>query len=176
MPVRYLLSCSCGKSIPVESRQAGGTVTCACGQTLQAPSLRGLREMPVVQDTAVAERPWGMRQGGVTLCIVLAVVLGGVGAGLWQYARSQAPAETADLLEVLHERIESFTPRESYLEWILHVRDTELIRNPATDQAIKASQFILLRRISIAIWIVAGLFLLSAALFAFWPRRAERPR
>ncbi len=174
MSVRYLLPCSCGQEVPVETRQAGGTVTCACGQALVAPSLRGLRQLPVEESHAVARREWGVRQGAVMLCIVLAIGMGILGGGLWKYARGQAPVETSAILQKLHEHIESLTPVESYYEWLQHVRDTDLIQNPDADNAIRATRFVLLRRVALASWGVSGLLLLAAAVTAFWPRPVRR--
>jgi hypothetical protein len=48
--VKYLLSCSCGLSVNVEPRQAGQTVVCACGKTLQVPSLSKLKALPVAAE------------------------------------------------------------------------------------------------------------------------------
>ena len=43
--MRYLLPCSCGQSVGVEFRQAGGQVRCACGRVLEVPSLRTIRQL-----------------------------------------------------------------------------------------------------------------------------------
>lgn len=37
---KYLLPCLCGQQIPIEPRQAGETVACRCGISLQAPTMR----------------------------------------------------------------------------------------------------------------------------------------
>jgi hypothetical protein len=52
MPTRYLLPCTCGKTTPVEVGQAGETLTCACGNELKAPTLRGLRELTPATEEA----------------------------------------------------------------------------------------------------------------------------
>ncbi len=39
----FLASCPCGKLIPVTAGQAGGNVTCACGTTVEVPSLMQLK-------------------------------------------------------------------------------------------------------------------------------------
>ena len=50
----YLLTCDCGKTVPVEIGQAGGQVTCSCGTQLDVPTLRKLRHLPAA---ATAEEP-----------------------------------------------------------------------------------------------------------------------
>jgi hypothetical protein len=50
MPNELQAICSCGKSIPVTAGQAGGNVTCACGASVEVPSLMQLKRaagMPV---------------------------------------------------------------------------------------------------------------------------------
>jgi hypothetical protein len=41
----YLLKCSCGKEVPVQSSQAGLEIACECGQAIKVPSLSKLREL-----------------------------------------------------------------------------------------------------------------------------------
>ncbi len=47
MSQKYLLPCSCGKTVPIEPSQAGGNVRCECGQTLKIPSLLQIKKLPV---------------------------------------------------------------------------------------------------------------------------------
>ncbi|GHT14859.1 hypothetical protein FACS1894170_12200 [Planctomycetales bacterium] len=51
--MKYLLPCSCGLSVDVEPRQAGQTVVCSCGKTLQVPSLSKVKELPVTTENKV---------------------------------------------------------------------------------------------------------------------------
>lgn len=85
MSARYLLTCSgCQKQVPVEAGRAGGNVTCECGETLEVPTMRALRELP--QETAPAEAEsvsspvaasaesnWGPKQGVLLLGLILFV-------------------------------------------------------------------------------------------------------
>ncbi len=45
MRTRYLLPCSCGQEIPVESSQAGQEIRCACGALVEVPTLRDLSRL-----------------------------------------------------------------------------------------------------------------------------------
>lgn len=43
----YLLSCSeCERTIPVETKDAGRTVSCECGAQLNAGTMRDIRQLP----------------------------------------------------------------------------------------------------------------------------------
>lgn len=82
----YWLPCDCGERHPVGARQAGRTIACACGRSLEVPTLRGLRELERARPPAEAadgraapSTPgdgWGLRQAGMFLGAVL--LLGGL--------------------------------------------------------------------------------------------------
>ncbi len=78
----YLLPCSCGRDIPIESRQAGETVHCDCGRSCAVPTMREvqcLRTAPAPASTAMpatTKRAWGNPQrflmAGTVLCLLAA--------------------------------------------------------------------------------------------------------
>jgi hypothetical protein len=47
--MQYQLTCSCGTTHRVSVSQAGQSLTCACGNSLSIPTLRGLKELPPAQ-------------------------------------------------------------------------------------------------------------------------------
>jgi hypothetical protein len=47
MSQKYLLSCSCGKEVPIETAQAGGNVLCDCGLSLKVPTLLQIKKLPL---------------------------------------------------------------------------------------------------------------------------------
>jgi len=53
MPQKYLLPCSCGKDVPIETSQAGGNVLCDCGLSVQVPSLLKIKKLPLVGEAQV---------------------------------------------------------------------------------------------------------------------------
>ena len=55
MPNLYMLTCSCGLSIPVETNQAGRTLDCPCGQQLQVPSLSGILKLDPMPDQEIGK-------------------------------------------------------------------------------------------------------------------------
>jgi hypothetical protein len=62
--MKYLLPCpACQRAITVESGQAGQMVQCACGQQVEVPTVRKLRELEIFQETAAAPARWNRRKG-----------------------------------------------------------------------------------------------------------------
>lgn len=53
---KYLLPCECGQGIAVDVSQAGQQLTCECGKLVDVPTLRGVRALEVVEDTASGSR------------------------------------------------------------------------------------------------------------------------
>ncbi len=80
MRVKYLLPCSCGEKVAVESTQAGQDILCACGKTMEVPTMQGLRQLEQHVDTADAPRI-ASSFGGVAVGIALLglVILGAGG-------------------------------------------------------------------------------------------------
>ncbi|MGN6544757.1 MAG: hypothetical protein ACTHK7_06895 [Aureliella sp.] len=64
----YRLTCPCGVAHSVSTSQAGQEIHCTCGNSLQVPTLRGLKELPPVDPATAPEvryreaghsrRPW----------------------------------------------------------------------------------------------------------------------
>ncbi len=82
MSQRYLLTCSCGTEHAVETAQAGDTIRCDCGESLQVPSFRDLQKLPPVRDPEAGikkpRRSWHPLQGllfglGAVLFLIPAV-------------------------------------------------------------------------------------------------------
>ncbi len=46
----FRLTCKCGRAYPVETRQAGGTISCECGETIQIPTMMKIKKLPVWED------------------------------------------------------------------------------------------------------------------------------
>jgi hypothetical protein len=75
---KYLLPCECGQNVEVDAGQAGLAVTCACGKTLEVPTMRGLSALPVAEsrveaDGAPARAAWGPGQGLMFLGTIAAI-------------------------------------------------------------------------------------------------------
>lgn len=55
MSQKYLLPCSCGKSVPVETSQAGSDVVCQCGETLKVPSMLKIKKLRPLEEALADE-------------------------------------------------------------------------------------------------------------------------
>lgn len=132
----YLLPCSCGKTSPVEVSQAGDSVRCECGQTLQVPALRSLRELePAGQQTAVAH-DWGFRQGVLTLGVLIAVSFAlAAGYYAWRKPLPPEPFSPDSHMAAVNASMDRLTLPQAVGYWInnyapLRTRGFGLLLNP----------------------------------------------
>ncbi len=112
MSTRYLLPCSCGLSTPVETAQAGENIHCACGATLDIPTLRGLRNLqPAPLDERSQGPSWNPGKGILFLGVL--VILAGL--GILAYLKLSVPR-----VDINRVRREAFTmsPAESWQKWL----------------------------------------------------------
>ncbi len=132
--MRYLLPCSCGRKIPVSSTQAGETLTCECGQTLDAPKLRELRQLETAPDAEPAPRrlAWSQTQGLLFMFGGLILVLVAVVVALALLQRSQLVTEQP---QIIPERMDEYlaeidrnSPAENYEIWKTEVLEQGLTR------------------------------------------------
>ncbi len=95
MTVAYLLPCSCGAEVPVESVQAGGSVRCACGKEIEVPPLRvmtTLRSVGVSTSDPESDVQGAWRRTSLLLLLVGALVVSGAIARIaFLYAALPAP-------------------------------------------------------------------------------------
>ena len=62
--MKYLLPCpACNSRLPVETGQAGQTIRCSCGNSLEVPSIRGLRVLEQIADERPTAASWTKRKG-----------------------------------------------------------------------------------------------------------------
>ncbi|HTN74497.1 MAG TPA: hypothetical protein VL096_04595 [Pirellulaceae bacterium] len=100
---KYLLPCSCGRSIPIEISQAGQSVTCTCGQTIDVPAMRTIRTFATASPEGAApqrkEAPaWSQLQGllfagGVLLALIMAALASYCGYIVSQVDVREPPVE-----------------------------------------------------------------------------------
>jgi hypothetical protein len=174
---KYLLECSCGNKLPVEIGQAGGRVTCSCGNLVDVPPLRQLRHLP--RDTSVAERPastWSPRKGLITVSLLLAGALAVVNAISW-FTQPRIPEfNAAQYNQLIQEQLKKLTPVEGWNQWVGHYRPMaeqgfgylERRDRARIEQIIAERQS--LRR---TLWVVAAIAGVIALAAAFWPKSQE---
>jgi hypothetical protein len=175
---KYLVECTCGKNVPVEIGQAGGRVTCSCGNLVDVPPLRQLRHL-AVDTTAEVARPastWSARKGVITASLILAGAL--VIANAW--SRFTQPAipkfDAAGYQQDIEARLTKLNPSDAFNIWIGHYRpmgehgfySLELYNRGAIEQNIAERQS--LRQ---TLWIVAAIAGAIALAAAFWPKSPD---
>lgn len=77
MRKQYLLPCTCGQEVAVDTTQAGLAVRCGCGVELSVPSLAGIRKLRESQAAAPAPPrygAWGPRQALVFLGMMISAL------------------------------------------------------------------------------------------------------
>jgi hypothetical protein len=103
----------------VEPRQAGQTVPCACGSTLQVPTLLDMTALEPAPSVVVASEPppqtWGVGQQLRLLGAVL--LLAALVGGVWLYL--ERPRSRFDVIdpEWLQTYAQKLTPVETLSQW-----------------------------------------------------------
>lgn len=144
MATKYLLPCTCGKKIPVESRQAGEEILCDCGLHLTAPtmlSMRKLEPLPSESINGTGLESWGARQRVMLVgCFIL---LGFVAwASVLFLDRPEPPVPEIDR-ETIASQVERFSPARAWRAW--HIQRALGLDRSATDRVVayeeQASQY-----------------------------------
>ena len=174
---RYLLTCTCGRTLPVEIGQAGGKLACACGATLDVPPLRNLRHLPVEpsREPPRAASNWGARQRIITLASLFVAIF--VGYGLWSWLTEPTPPifDPVRTAKIIEKNINELTPAKAWRRSVevyrpLAEQGFSEFEHPAT-AGIRAT--ITQRRlVSKLLAIPAALCLLIALAALFWPHPA----
>ena len=171
---RYLLSCTCGKSVPVELRQAGEKVPCACGATLDVPPLRELRRLPAAMTTdavATASSRWGVRQGAITASLIVAILLAIASALSWYTEPTLPRFDPAARTRIVEENLARLTAVAGWRLWVdayLPLSRTGL-REYEYPEADAIRQQIARHRFNEATMLIgAGIFVGMAAIVAVW--------
>ena len=118
MVAKYLLPCTCGRQIVVEPRQAGQIIPCACGTSLQAPTLldmTALEPAPMVLASPPPPATWGLKNRLRLLGAVL--LLGAIGGAAWLYFGR--PVSRFDVIdpEQLRETAKGLSPLQTWNYW-----------------------------------------------------------
>jgi hypothetical protein len=113
MKQAYLLPCKCGQKVEVDTTQAGLTVKCTCGSTLDVPTMRDIvrLECAGVAGSSGAKRGtsnWGPRQGYTLVGALIALIgLSWLGYQLWTM-----PEDLYVLPSEIRAEVEELSPAE----------------------------------------------------------------
>jgi len=116
---RYLLPCPCGRQVPVTRRQAGETVRCACGESLEVPTLLRLTSLPRAAETASAApsgATWGLRHRLWLLGTVI-FVLAVVPIVVLVLCFPSPPQKVSPPPEQIREEARAFSATDAWVVW-----------------------------------------------------------
>jgi hypothetical protein len=174
----YLLTCQCGKTIPVEVGQAGGRVACDCGAQVDVPTLRKLRHLPIAKPDAGSHRSaWNARKGVAAAGIILTCLFAAY--ALWNRVTEPkvVPFDPAARTNIVNERLDTMTPLQCWTMWIeiyqpLAKTGFGIFEDPHNDavERIVAHR----RGVQTALLIIAAVCALVAAAAAFWRSGTSR--
>ncbi len=92
--MNYLLPCpGCGQKLTVSSAQAGQSLQCGCGRSIEVPAMRGLQNLEVIADAGRPQSTWTRRKGLVFLGSAIVVVAACFGGYLWSKMPGNANPE-----------------------------------------------------------------------------------
>jgi len=168
---KYLLPCDCGEDVPVEPRQAGETIACRCGRSLQVPTMLEMAALEPAESSADSEpsaATWGLGEGlllaGIVVCLctlALAVFI------VLKRPRFVTP-------EVIRQKTEALTPMDSIRLWRSFLRQGLRRRTPqqqhAREDIVRRYHLLLGATTTLGL---AGVALLSAGQFV--RRKRGRP-
>ena len=119
----YLLPCSCGRKIPVHLRQAGEIVKCDCGNSIDVPTLSGIKKLERAQSPAepkMIQSHWTFEYGLVFLGGL--VILVAIGLGGWLYWSGPVDPYANFNPEQMMQAAATRTPIQSLRLWQMLVR------------------------------------------------------
>jgi hypothetical protein len=123
MNTQFLLPCTCGRKIQVQLRQAGEIVTCECGNSVEVPTLSGLKRLEAVKEPAAPkniQHQWTVGHALIFVgVLIILVAIGFCGRLLW-YGPSDPFANFTP--EGMIQAAQSRTPLQSLRLWQMLVR------------------------------------------------------
>jgi hypothetical protein len=176
---KYLLSCHCGATIPVEAGQAGGKVVCAsCGAGLDVPTLRKLRHLPQAAiETEPGPFQWSARKGIATAGLMLAAILAVVALGIRFFEPAIPVFDPEVRMQNIDEALEKLSPAQGFQMWVdlyrpMAERGFAILEDPHKP-AIE--RYVARQRLLQKILFVTAAFGAALALAAIlWPRPASK--
>lgn len=157
------------------AQQAGTRLPCTCGQTVEVPTLRGLRSLPVLEEAAAPRKPtWTLIRG---VCFNLAVITMLLGlffvSTSWLRLRPLNLEKPEVRLQPILDQVDQLTPLQAWEEWS-KVREMKLADRPppmyllARTYARSLRSYLVVGGIMAALGGVGMIWVLSA-------RRSDRP-
>jgi hypothetical protein len=101
----------------VANSQAGEAISCACGQTVDVPTLRELRTLPTADASAPGTRPaWSVARGA--LFVAGALMIASAALAVWQIAPRRARLEVSQpTFAELEFDVQTLSPLQAWDAW-----------------------------------------------------------
>jgi len=120
--MQYLLPCACGQKLRVAPAQAGGQVSCGCGQSLTVPTLRGLKALEPAPDKPLSPTApgWSAIHGLVFSLSLVVAAAGLVTAAYYLWLYSAVQQHTVDYTEqwiAESAPVDTLTPVQALQVW-----------------------------------------------------------
>ena len=128
MPQRYQFPCpSCSKVLLITTSQAGETLTCSCGATVDVPTLREIRQLDTAADEAPTQRPaaWNPTLKALFVAGMLMLAFGALGHWRVEPQRSVLVTDRPKIQEVSDEDLENLPLMRAWSIWEAY-RDVSL--------------------------------------------------
>ena len=161
---KYLLPCSCGEKTTIEISQAGQTIQCSCGKSLDIPTMQGIRRLePFLEsESEVKASSYGGVIVGVALIGLMIFAAGGTYTG-WKSTRRPIPVN-----------MDYMSPWDTWLMWQSlreGVRIPEFAESPYTKAMKEHRRYMAMGTV---FTILGGLIITGAAVANFFYRRSQR--
>jgi hypothetical protein len=118
--MKFFLTCpACGRKTAVAAGQAGQTVQCSCGQSLEVPSIRQLREMEPASEEPLPPL-WTKRKGLIFLGSVVTLCSLAFAIVIWIYRPEPVipPAIPVDL-KAVDQEVQALSPEEGFRRYAM---------------------------------------------------------
>jgi hypothetical protein len=177
LTIQYLIPCSCGRKTPVETQQAGETVSCGCGAKLEIPRLLELKKLEKVVVSASQTKPssvWGIGHSlSLSGIVVLVVVM-----ALWILVLKKAPGNPYEGMtpDQIRTHFQKMTPVETW-QWWLYFKQFGV--NPHKDYFERTLEGLFAQRQMLLIYLgiaaTVGVALIIAGILIARRKRLKRP-
>jgi hypothetical protein len=173
----YLLTCDCGKTVPVEVGQAGERVACECGAQLEVPTLRKLRHLPVARSELAPSRgAWSASKGLVAAGLIVAGLLAIAAAWSWLTEPAVPKFDPDAQLRAVDMELAEITPSNAWLRWVTYYQPLARLgfsdlQYPYT--AVIERQIAQRRFLQTMLLVIAGVCAAVALIALFWPGKQD---
>ncbi len=166
MSHQYHMPCACGRHVVVENRKAGTRVVCACGNSLEVPTIRAIAQLARADQVEEVLPPvWTLRQGIIFLGLAIALPA----SAFTIYLYLQLPTLQESTVQGV---IQQYSPAQSWALWQIYLQGMPKAASPETKAVIEGIHA-LQRWIHLGLVVaILGLLVSASAFFVGKPKHA----